>query len=338
MKKLFLILLGVICLCSCELQQNIPKGKIYYVGVALDYQNTNVNSLYGTLNDGLELEKALATNAFKVNRNFKSYPLYQQGFSHSKETIEKKSYPSVEHIFEAFDDISKQSTDNDITIFYFSGHGAKDEGSILCGTTNQISGRTLLDLNKIDDNFLINPTELKQKLDKIKGKKLIIIDACHSGFFRGNLSTAVDITKEDATLSQCYEKFFKTPMNVDESIFLLCATEYNNYSHEPSYMLYSHPHGYFSKALLEGLGWCYGEKGIVTHKSVPYLVDNHDVQGILAEGNPPACGISNHLSVDDLYYYIKTHQQIPLIKKGNDRSFQHPCVTGGRQNLILFDY
>lgn len=338
MKRICLLLLGVLCLCSCELQQNIPKGKIYFVGVALDYKNTNVNSLYGTLNDGKELEKALLSNAKKCNRNFQSYPLYQQGFSHNKETLNLKSYPSVEHIFEAFDDISKKANDNDITIFYFSGHGAKEDGSILCGTTNYITGRTLLDLNKLNDDYLIKPIELKQKLNKIDGKKLIIIDACYSGFFRDDLINTVDITKGKATFSQCYDKFFKTPINEDKSIYSLCATEYNNYSHEPSYMIYPHTHGYFSKALLEGIGWCYGEKGVITYKNVPYLVDNNDVQGVLARGNPPACGNSNHLSVDDLYNYIKRHQEIPLSIEMDRRSHQHPCVTGGRQDLLLFNY
>lgn len=338
MKKICLLLFGVICLCSCELQQNTPKGKIYYVGVALDYQNTNVNSLYGTLNDGKELEKALKSNAIKCNRNLQSFPLYQQGFSHSNETLEMDSYPSVEHIFAVFDDISKEANDNDITIFYFSGHGAKEDGSILCGTTNSLTGKTLLDLNKVEDDYLIKPVELKQKLNKINGKKLIIIDACYSGFFRDNLLNTVDITKENPTFFQCYDKFFSSPINEDKSIYILCATEYNNYSHEPSYMLYSHTHGYFSKALLEGIGWCYGEKGVITYKEVPYLVDNNDVQGVLAGGNPPACGNSNQLSVDDLYNYIKKHQEISLTNKENIRSHQHPCVTGGRQDLQLFDY
>lgn len=338
MKKIFTILISVLCLCSCEIQQKLPESKIYYVGVALDYQNTNVNSLFGTLNDGKELEKALTLNAIKCKKSIKSYPLYQEGFSHSEETIEEKFYPSVQHIFNAFDDISNQATNNDITIFYFSGHGSKDDGSILCGTTNPKTGRTLLDINTVDNNYLIKPVEIKQKLNKIKGKKLIIIDACYSGFFRGELVNSLDNTKNKIPISQCYEKLFETPINEDRSIFILCATEYNNYSHEPSYMLYSHPHGYFSKALLEGLGWCYGTKGIVTNKNVPSLVDQNNVQGLLSAGNPPACGTSNHLSVDSLYNYIKWHQEIPISKKNNERSHQQPCVTGGRQDLLLFNF
>jgi hypothetical protein len=338
MRKLLLIILGIICLCSCELQQKLPQGKIYYVGVALDYQNTNVNSLYGTLNDGKELEKALTENAYKCEREFQSYSFYQQGFSHSKETINDKSYPSVEHIFDTFEEISKSSNENDITIFYFSGHGTVDDGSILCGTTNTNSGKTLFDINQIDHDYLIKPVELKQKLSNIKGKKLIIIDACYSGYFKENYLNTVDITLEEDSFFKCYEKLFETSINVDKSIYLLCATEYNNYSHEPSYLLYSHPHGYFTKALLEGLGWCYGDKGTITHKSVPSLVDEDGVQGRLAEGNPPACGTSNILCLDNLYGYIKRHQEIPLIKEENIRSHQHPGITGGRQNLQLFKY
>lgn len=338
MKKLFLFVLVVFLFSGCELQQHIPEGKIYYVGVALDYKNTNVNSLYGTLNDAKELEKAMRLNALKVNRNFQSFSLFQEGFSHSKATINDKYYPSVDNINSVLNEIATTSNDNDITIFYFSGHGEKTEGSILCGTTNTITGRTLIDLNIIDQNYLIKPIELKQKLSLIKGKKLIIIDSCHSGFFKEKSIYTIDKTTEEYSFSDCYKKLFDDCENSDKSIYLLCATESDNYSHEPSYLLYSHPHGYFTKALLEGLGWNYGTKGTVTHKTDPTIVDNKGVQGLLAEGVPPACGTSKTLSLDQLYKYIKWHQEIPLFDQDGISSYQHPGLTGERSNLILFTY
>lgn len=338
MKRVLFILTILVGLCSCDINQFVPKGNIYYIGVALDYQNTNVNSLYGTINDGLEIEKAFKSNAIKCNRYFKSFPLYQQGFSHNSKTIKNQSYPSVEHIFNVINNIATISHNNDLTIFYFSGHGKKDDGSILCGTTNSETGKTLLEIDQINEDYLISPSKLKNQLSKIEGKKLIIIDACYSGFFRDSLNNTIDITQKQASFTDCYKKLFANNDKEDNNIYLLCATEQNNFSHEPSSMIHSHPHGYFSKALLEGLGWCYGEKGIITHEVVPPLMDKDNVQGILAKGLPPASRNSKELSVDDLYYYVKTHQEIPLKKVGNNRSFQHPCVTGNRNDLILFNY
>ncbi len=335
MKKIILfVLICSITLTSCELNIKEKKGAMNLVVVALDYENTNVASLYGTLNDGVEIEKALRTNASKTNKEFHSYKFYQKGFDNDRETVENESYPSVSNILSAFDQLSISSQENDITIFYFSGHGAKEDGSILCGTTDYLKGETLIDLNTINPDYLIKPIVIKEKMSKIKGEKLIIVDACYSGFFYVDDNNTVDATQENRNI---LKTFFEDSNKITNDIFILCATESTNYSHEPSYLLNSHPHGYFSAALLEGLGWCYGEKGLINNTTVPSLIDEDDVQGILAKGLPPGAK-GNVLSVDSLYTYIKENQNIPLLKVSEKRVHQHPRVTSGRKDLILFKY
>lgn len=339
MKRIIIILIAciyAISLIGCELSIKQNEGAMNLITVALDYKNTNIASLYGTLNDAKELEKALRFNANKTNKKFNSYKFFQEGFDNSKSTIENRNYPSVTNILKAFDNISINSQENDITIFYFSGHGMQNDGSILTGTTDYNEGKTLLDLNKINPNYLIKPIQIKEKLSRIKGKKLIIVDSCYSGFFYTESGNTVDTSKVKKSI---FKTFFNKSIRRDQSIFILCATEFNNYSHEPSYLLNSHPHGYFSAKLLEGLGWSYGEKGVITNKTVPAVIDPTDnIQGILSVGLPPASNNSNTLSVDDLYIYIKEHQDIPLVKIKEKRVHQHPKVNSGRKDLVLFKY
>lgn len=56
------------------------------------------------------------------------------------------------------------ATENNISLFYYSGHGAGGTGSLI-GT----------------DNEMLAPAELRAALDRIPGQKIIILDSCYSG-------------------------------------------------------------------------------------------------------------------------------------------------------------
>lgn len=55
------------------------------------------------------------------------------------------------------------ATENDVSLIYYSGHGAFD-GSLITV-----------------DNYYIRPMQFRQMLDQIPGTKIILIDACYSG-------------------------------------------------------------------------------------------------------------------------------------------------------------
>lgn len=72
-----------------------------------------------------------------------------------------------EDVINAIDWLSKHADDNDVSIFYFVGHGCRN-------LTNEF-------ISTIDGR--ISDIELDGYLDEIKGKMVVIIDACHSGGF-----------------------------------------------------------------------------------------------------------------------------------------------------------
>jgi len=95
-------------------------------------------------------------------------------------------------------------------------------------------------------------------------------------------------------------------------------------------------HGFFTKALLEGLGWCDdGIKGYLSNFVDPNLDTEDGIQGDLAPGLPPAAK-NNILSVDSLLSYIKDNQEIAL--KSIYYQSQYPQVLGDRYDLILFEF
>ena len=82
-------------------------------------------------------------------------------------------------IFEGISSTFSGADENDISYFYFSGHGYLDTGtdiSYLCSTDTSLA---------IDIGTMISVDELESALSVIPGTKVVILDTCHSGGFIG---------------------------------------------------------------------------------------------------------------------------------------------------------
>ncbi|MCD6578493.1 caspase family protein, partial [bacterium] len=82
-------------------------------------------------------------------------------------------------IFEGISSTFSGADDNDISYFYFNGHGFLDTGtdiSYLCPSDTSLA---------IDLSTMISVDELESALSTIPGTKVVIIDSCHSGGFIG---------------------------------------------------------------------------------------------------------------------------------------------------------
>lgn len=58
---------------------------------------------------------------------------------------------------------------NDVSLFYFSGHGVKSDSTALLGALGGIG------------NTCLTPAQLRTSLDAIPGRKIVLLDCCHSG-------------------------------------------------------------------------------------------------------------------------------------------------------------
>lgn len=342
MKKkgcILLVLLSCLLTTSCSMEFNSPRqhGDIYLLSIALDYANTNVTTLKGTINDSNELTKAFEENTARCARNFHGTKFQQAGPLYGTEILTCPSYPSKDHLLSYLRQQITIASENDLTIISYSGHGDREKGSWLLGCTDEKTGRTICNGN-INESQLLSPEELFAELSKIPGKKLIISDSCFCGNFIRQNSTTISKLTAGNVWKAALEKLYGTDPTYKDDIYVLCATTSDNTSHEPSPLLHDHIHGYFTKALLEGLGWCDGTKGQLENTIVPSAVQADGIQGKLSDGLPPACDSCNLLTTDSLYAYIITHQQIPLSDNGSGTSHQHPMTNGGRSDLILFAY
>jgi hypothetical protein len=79
--------------------------------------------------------------------------------------------------------------DNDISYFYFSGHGINYEGISYLSPTETMYTSPL--------SAYISTNELESALSVIPGRKVVILDSCHSGGFIGKGKGEITISKEE---------------------------------------------------------------------------------------------------------------------------------------------
>lgn len=340
--QMFLLFCSSLLICtliSCDdsYQEETKAREIYHLGIALDYQNTNVTTLNGPINDCKELGKALVANAQRCGVSLHESQYIQSGYDIGQNTLTNPTYPTKKQILTYLKQQETLATDNDLTIISYSGHGDTD-GSWLLATRSEDKGISI-DNGEINQDLLLSPTELIFALQKIKGDKVLLIDSCYCGNFVSSSTDTNNWVTESESYSTAMHKLFTSDEQEETHIYVLSATTKDNTCNEPNAYSHNHVHGYFSKALLEGLGWNDGEKGKLENQSVPSLIASDGVQGCLCEGLPPATDSSLMITLDDLYTYITDNQEIPLDKKDSyTLSYQHPLISGGRKDLILFTY
>ncbi|MDT4763305.1 caspase domain-containing protein [Sphaerochaeta sp. PS] len=306
------LLLCALLLSGCELfWPEAPLGSIKAIFVGLNYQGTDVNTLGGTIHDATEMEMCFSELSVRHEREYHSYSLLQTG-TFIPETASyafdgySSSLPTRENLFSLIEVLKPTIAEQDLTIFSYSGHGY-DDGSLVLATEN---GKIFAEDETIREEALVSVTELLAAFSSLPGKKLLIFDSCYSGAFVGESGSSVNLIERDTYLDKAFETFFSSD-SYAPSLFVLTATTKDNTSKEPGGI---HSHGYFTKALLEGLGW-------------------DDDAMTLGDGSPAK--EKGVLTTDSLFSYILGHQNFPL-RGINTKRYQHPTISGGPYALVLF--
>jgi len=281
---------------------------VYAILVALDYDGFNQNTLLGTIPDAVAQDKAFAALA---DGKYEGYLFIQKGSTApGAETIGLTPitlYPTKDSIEGAISALSGITTVNDLILFTFSGH-AKGGDIALAPELGSGSNATI--------SYAVS--DLLDHFSSVKGRKLIILDACETGYGVPSDPASSSTLLEKAIVSW-YAKYFNGERSVKSDLFVLTSSA-NTDSYEDNFK--GKRHGVFTYALLKALGW------------------NVDTDtGTMPTTIPPAAK-RGRLTVDGLLSYIKTHQTLKtkrsLFKPFGD--FQHPMVSGGALDMILFTF
>lgn len=165
----------------------------------------------------------------------------------------------------------KDADADDVSYFYFSGHGALDT------STGQAYICTV-DAEYLDDNISVN--ELKAVLDTIKGTKIVIIDSCHSGGFISKSVTTDEPAIESGNIisDKFNNKLIKTFSESPKAY--LIGNGYNVITaasmYEMAYESYEAGWGWgghFTNAIVKGCGY-----------SAPYYLADANSDGVVTFG------------------------------------------------------
>ena len=159
---------------------------------------------------------------------------------------------------------------NDISLFYYSGHG--DEGGCLVG----------------QDMALLRPDALRSALDQIPGRKIVIVDACFSGGLLSDAKGGGDSGRKQAdpvSFSQSFASaFYSASRSLTGSAYFVMASCQQTEECEEGYIRsgsVGKDMGYFTFALCLGCGW----DGARSAATSMFADENGDNAVTLAEAN-----------------------------------------------------
>jgi len=311
-------------MASCELyyEEPVQRGTVRIVSIGISYENRppenkSIKFLHQTVRDALNLSETLAQQAKTAGWEVATPQLLlQEGASRTEETFDQLDYASKVNLEKTLNEIKDSATIDDLTIITYSGHGIEETGELLMAHT-LTEGAIDLSLPPSDpESIIVTPEWLYNLIRPIKGKKLLILDSCYSGLFIPESASSLNWVY-DKGIDDWYGKYFSDEEYKIPSFMVLTASADSD-SYEIKFD--DHNHGVFTSALLAALGW------------------NHTTEEI-ANGVPPAAQ-NEMLTIDSIYKYIKKNQTYPvrwsLFSIGEN--VQHPMVTGGAMDMLLFRY
>lgn len=207
---------------SAQEMENLMKPNLYILSVGVsDYKENKYDLLFAH------------SDADSIAEMFTG----MKGKLFNKVTVRKllNKDATLVNIKIAINWLEKEATQKDMIVFFISSHGEVDnKGNFY-----------LLPHDVIMGNLFATALNVKDVVSGISGtpcKKLILLDACHSGQFGSNLNDLVNI--KDAELGSIVKNVSKSESN-------LCIMT-SSVGKEESYEKRVWGHGAFTKAILEG--------------------------------------------------------------------------------------
>ncbi len=156
-------------------------------------------------------------------------------------TIYNYANLTADQILSNLNTLAAKADGNDVTLFYYAGHGAYK--GILCGT----------------NNTFIWPQQLRALLDQHHGKKVLLISACYSGGIIGKDEVS---QRELMDFNQSFISAFTAASKDDSTLasdgyYVLTSSsgEQTSWENGPSLNSGKGWYGVFTQAFLYGSGW-----------------------------------------------------------------------------------
>lgn len=289
---LSLLVLSVL-LSSCEPYGDAGNfSEFRALVISNSYSNDIHNTLVNTIYDADDMNSAFS---------FLGYVSSQ---------YENQTRSQILDLIEGYETTSRQE---DVLLFYFSGHGGVDE-----------SGRSFLVPYADPDYVYLYPQELLGALSEVPGKKIVILDICNSGGFLFDDGYTVDVLPDAYAqpdllrpLSESFSKLFSAE-GYDpyyEDIVVMSAAGALEESWEGDGI----QNGFFTYYLLKGLG--FDHDSITVSAEIPA---DRDFDGIV--------------TVDEAYSWVFDSFKSEYLPNVGKFMRYYPHLSGGFTEQVLLFY
>lgn len=136
-------------------------------------------------------------------------------YTGSKYNIVAKKNCTADQMKAAISSAFAGADSNDISLFYFSGHGVNSSGSSLHGALCGVSSSS-----NYDTFTYLSVQELRTALDQIPGTKIVLLDCCHSGHHIGKSAGQADSFDPSAFTSSVISAFASAPKAKNASVIV----------------------------------------------------------------------------------------------------------------------
>lgn len=318
---IILCVVVIMGLCSCELIMEAKYGKPtfskvnilvygndYYYGA--HYKGTYGSPLKCTINDVTQVGLALESWADKAGVKWES--IYVTGKDYTKKGS-SESIPFVPenrsdhdttkaHFRTLMEELAERSNEDDLTFIFFSCHGYNTHQKYVVqeyGDERNTGFVMCGNLGRTEECEIYWHSEFKEDLAKINGAKVVFADVCYSGGIIDPSNVSINTAEYNGMTAN--QLFLESNIYELSDTFSLAASRYYELAWESSAFM----HGNFTKSLLSALCW--------------------------DEDNQCLSGDS-----DGMLTFLELCQQVVSeVPKYN--SSQHPMLSGGSNDLILFE-
>ncbi|MFO8066559.1 MAG: caspase family protein [Bacteroidales bacterium] len=209
-------------------------------------------SKYNNYDGAMDL-KAPEPNTVKLKDLFKTFRFTKDNIPVERiETLVNEN-ATKQGILDAILETFKDANENDVSYFYYMGHGGVRNGDPII---------TAADHKYTDYSTMITVHELKATLDQIKGHKVILLETCHGGNFIERGARALAWADFDEKIVREFAKLSRETLNKGD-YQVITSSAGDQYSWENSWTKIS----YFCHPFIMGckdLKADYDEDGVVT--------------------------------------------------------------------------
>ena len=218
-----------------------------------------------------------------------------EAFSGTPYEVSVEQELTAQGILSAIDDAFGQASPQDVSLLYYSGHGVLSQDP-------QTQGALL----GADGQDCVTASQLRDALDRVPGRKIVIIDACYSGSFLSDNSVLRSRSTADTTapresvriISDSFIRVFssrkRNGLSANDYYVLTAAA-----SDEECYETYidGRVMGLFTSSLVKGCGWNSDDlpadangNGVITlQEAHQYAADTLNTQWQNSQVYPASC-------------------------------------------------